>query len=122
MTAYCPTYQGNNGLAKLIVIMTLLAIATVALMMHANLTHPAGEAETVRQCISNHGVMQLWELGNKQFRVCELQPGTYGIQVILKDAQGAWREVTSFVRSTHGKPANLDKVMQYLERLGAIMK
>jgi len=42
--------------------------------------------------------------------------------VIIKDAQGAWREVTSFIRKIHSKPADLGSVMDYLTKLGAVMK
>jgi len=42
--------------------------------------------------------------------------------VIIKDAQGAWREVTSFIRKIHSKPADLGSVMDYLHNLGAVMK
>src|SRR3972149_2826986 len=117
--AYFPASSG--GIKFVLLMLLLAAAATVALMMHADITHP-GEAESVRQCISRNGVFQLWEMGDKQYRVCQITPGVFGIQVIIKDAQGAWREVTSFIRKIHSKPADLGSVMDYLTKLGAVMK
>lgn len=129
--------DGQAQAAALVPIMLLLLLAVLvvmALVPHAppaqinsiavDLSSSHGEAKhhdaavMVHTCILKKGVMQEWiNLGletDRRARICEIQPGKYGIQVI-ENKDGTWREVTAFIKD---KMTSIDQVMRYLSNAG----
>jgi len=84
--------------------------------VHATVKHGIW-ADRVRQCIDNGGTQQIWLRpdDNRWLRLCEVNPGYWGIQVLEK-VNEKWEEVTAYVRQ---RPTSLAKLSQILGNQGA---
>jgi hypothetical protein len=126
MCTYTGTYQGNSfNFGKFLFLggLVILGIITVQLNLHAFVAHTS-EAEAVHQCFSRNGELQRWQNpdNGKFFRVCD-NGNWFGIQVVVKNVDGTFREVTSFIRKTHNKfVTNLTDIERYLEIAGKAIK
>lgn len=97
----------------------LLAVALLAAIVfgaHAVAKH-GGDALAVRQACDNGGEVQRWQAAErpgKFYRVCQLSPTRFGLQVIECTARGP-RERTSFVPGASQLPAgSMARVIEYL--------
>jgi len=127
--------SGQAQAAALVPILLLLLLAVLVVMALVPHTPPVslsavavdlssshGEAKhhdaavMVHTCINQNGVMQEWVNPNsgRRARVCEIQPGKFGIQVIEQKG-GAWREVTAFLKD---KMTSATQVARYLRNAG----
>lgn len=122
MTTYVNTFRvirfgfGGFFLAGIIILLATV----IQLNLHSLATHTA-EAEGVHQCFNRNGEIQRWENPEtgKFFRICDNNGDWFGIQVFVKNADGTFREITSFIRKHHGKPVtNLSDVEKYIETAG----
>ncbi len=96
----------------LLLIALALAAAAVALNAHALERH-GSEAESVAQCVSGGGEIQRWmEPGGRIARVCQIDPGLFGVLIETADGQN----VTAFIKN---KMRTLGQVEQYLKNQGA---
>jgi hypothetical protein len=116
MTTLAIDYPQRQIPAKLIFALVLATIA-VALSAHAVEKH-GDEAERVRQCLNDKGEIQVWfRPGTDRYiRVCEVEPGMFGIQIVRKDGW-IWKEITSFIKN---KFHRLDLIERYLSNQGAV--
>ena len=121
MSAYAGTYPGGSfNVSKLFffAVIVFATIGAVQLCLHARLAH-GSEADAVDQCFNDNGTLQTWQLGDKYYQVCDMGIG-YGIRVVIRTVDNQFREMTSFIRKTHGKPVtNILDVEKYLTNLGA---
>lgn len=83
---------------------------------HGPAKHGISAAETIRKCLDRQGPTLEWlNIGNgRRARVCEFQPGKWGIQIVKQDG-GIWKEVTVFVKE---KLTSIEQVMRYLRNTG----
>lgn len=101
-------------------ILVTLAVVT-QLNFHALLRH-GSDAEQVRQnCNNGHEVTRGFAPDGKIFRVCLIEPEKYGIQVLIKNIDGTFREITSFIYRKE-KGATFQQVIDYLTRQGVTIK
>ena len=92
---------------------------------HSTIAHGL-EAVAIRACIAKSGVSQLWKTrsekpgkSNKFFRVCELDDGRVGMQIVQWSWRAmAYREVTAFVVKD-GRPAQL---REYLSGIAVMVR
>lgn len=102
----------------IIPILCILVFATaVQLTFHAILTHKS-ETEAVDQACGRHS-LGVWEnpTNGKQFQLCKLPDGSYGIRVMIRDANNNLRKITSFIRKVHSKPVlDIVKIMEYINK------
>ncbi len=87
---------------------------------HATAKHGT-EADAIRRCLENNGPVQQWQKlmpdgslsPDRFFLVCQLEEDRYGVQLVERTAEGAWKEITSYIPKGTGTGA---KVMAYLAR------
>lgn len=72
---------------------------------------------TIDNCFDTNGVWQEWTnpANGRHARVCKLDSGKYGIQILSQDENGIWHEITKFVKE---KMNTWDQVAQYLKNSG----
>lgn len=108
----CPYRRHSSPLLPLILACVVIATIYCA---HAVAQHSSA-AQAVRECMNNQGpVAHLVNPGvtpQRDYFVCEIEPGKYGVQILIKDSQGNWREVTSFVKN---KMTHLADVIRYIK-------
>lgn len=114
------TYSGGTGgLGKLLlgfIAMAVIFAMVVQLNMHSVIAH-GSDAEAVHNCFKQNGEMARWEdtLTGKIYRVCSNYGEWYGIQVVRKNVDSTYREITSFIRKRHGKlVTNFSDVEKYI--------
>ncbi len=116
VAAYHPQ-PGRSPLPLLLAALIAIALlAAIALGVHAVAKHGT-EAVAIRQACDEKGPHQIWQERshpNKFFRVCKLDDGRHGIQIVECTARGA-RERTAFVpRASHHPAGSLLRIIEYL--------
>jgi len=79
---------------------------------HATIKHP--EAKAIRRCLTNKAPLQVWRDKHRKdhfFRLCKLEDGRIGLQVILKRGR-RWFEKTAFVV----EDGSWEETIHYLSR------
>jgi len=98
----------------LVLLVVTAAVPAVALGEHAVARH-GDDALAIRQCLDRQGPYQLYrDKTGTYFQLCRLPDGRWGAQLIRK-ANGAWREVTAYVKGD----GSFDTVLKWLWRQGA---
>lgn len=90
---------------------------TVAPRMHAVAKHGM-EAVAVRRACDQYGPDQVWRSASwrdpdKYFRVCTLDDGRQGVQII-RCIKGVWHEVTAFIPAGSLGVGTPERVFEYL--------
>lgn len=119
MTTRTMTYSGGMRLPIFPILfligITILAAMVIQLNLHSVANH-ADESEAVKQACGNNP-LGMWKNTTKFYRICGLPDGSFGIQVLIKNVDNTYREVTSFIRKTHGKPVkSFSDVIKYVEK------
>lgn len=122
MATISVTYQERRTNPKPFLILFLLALvsATVVGLMfsHGTAKHGAS-AETVRQCLDDKGQIRTYDLDyDKKARICEIEPGMFGIQIIRK-YKGKWEEITAYVADQFN---TLEQIDAYLRDMGYVLR
>lgn len=97
MTSATVTYRPAPRFPWLLLAVAVVALAII-LSAHATVKH-GSDAEAVRQACSQNGHYQLWqamERPGKYYRVCKVDTGVFGLQIVECTARGL-RERTSFI-------------------------
>jgi hypothetical protein len=106
-----------NHIPVIGIMMCVLLFMVGTVYSHAVTKH-ADDALRVRECLNDKGHMQVWyNFENQHYlRLCEVQPGMFGIQVLARiDHQ--WQEISGFVKE---KFHRLEQVERYLTNSGAV--
>jgi len=119
--AYSGVYYGTNGggmkffvVPVIVICLFSFAFIVIQLNLHSVASH-ANESEAVKQACG-HNPLGTWKNETKFYRICGLPDGSFGIQVLIKNIDGTYREVTSYIRKTSGKPVlNFYDVVRYIE-------
>lgn len=97
--------------------LTATLFITVAPRLHAVIKHGM-EAVAIRQACEEHGPDEVWRSASwrdpdKYFRVCTLDDGRQGVQII-RCIKGVWHEVTAFVPAGALGVGTPERVYEYL--------
>lgn len=115
MTSATVTYRPAPRFPWLLLAVAVVALAII-LSAHATVKH-GSDAEAVRQACSQNGHYQLWqalERPGKYYRVCKVDTGVFGLQIVECTARGI-RERTSFIPGKSQLPAgSYGRVYEYL--------
>lgn len=115
MTTITATYTSYKppDIKKILFILVICAIA-VQLTFHALLKH--NEAELVDQrCGDRRNILDFRRLDDRFYQICDMGDGSFGIRVLIRETEGVYRRVTSFVRKVHGKPVmDLKAIIEYI--------
>lgn len=116
MTAITCNYKTSRPPSLLLPLILVLMVgaATIGLAYSHGTVKHGTEADQVRQCLNDHGHMQLWSHDDWEHkaRVCEVEPGVFGVQIV-KLIAGKWEEITAYIprQATGG-------IAKYLEEIG----
>jgi hypothetical protein len=102
-----------NRLFIILAIVIVFALA-VQLNLHSVLQR-ASDTEAIDQACSNHS-LGVWEhaTNGRFYQICQMPDGSFGIRVLIRELDGTFKKVTSFIRKTHGKPVmEFEKVLEY---------
>ncbi len=118
------TWEGGEGrggspigvlVGGLFAVLLLVLLATSVLVnSHAVIRH-GDDALAIRSCLDTKGEYQVWKSltdPNKFFRICELKPGLFGLQVV-QCVLGGNCEKTAFIKGDGSWSA----LMRYLGRM-----
>jgi len=72
---------------------------------------------SIRQRIDQDGALLVWAnpVNGRHARVCRMEAGIFGIQIIQLSVTGNWQEVTCFTKS---KMTRIEQIKQYLKNTG----
>lgn len=118
MTALTITGGHNSGAAGCVVVTALVVVmAVAAVSVGTSISHAfqhGADALMVQQCLDHKGHSSLWvnPYNDHYIRVCELDDGRVGLQVVKK-VKGKWEEVTAFI------PKRAGDIVKYLVDSGA---
>jgi len=117
MTAFAPAYPRRSFGGVLLGFLALIAVITVYLGRHAELSHP-GEAERARNCIQQNGVWKVYQEPNSETYhwLCQ-DPTTKSVydMIVEKTSEMVYREKTAFMP----KGGNWNAIQRWLmEGLG----
>ena len=120
MQATYDTRSPSSGFFKFLLILaaiSILLIVATQLNFHAILQH-GSDAETVRSCLGNGNPVYIGSSSDGRiFKVCQIAPFKYGIQVLAKESDSVFKEITSFIYRKE-KGATIERVLEYLVRSG----
>lgn len=123
MAAMTQTAQAQNRSPMLLIVLLLILLAaagaTVAVRTggHAVARHGA-DAIAIREACDSGNIVQIWRSASwrqkdKFFRVCQLDDGRLGVQII-RCVRAAWVEITAFVPSGQLGDGTMARVLEYL--------
>ena len=107
-----PVYPRRRPLPLLPLVLACVVVATIY-CAHAVASHPSA-AQAVRDCMENQGpVAHLHNPdNNRDYYICEIEPGKYGVQILIKDSDGNYHEISSFIKN---KMRLLEDVIRYVK-------
>lgn len=114
MSVNCENYTGNEGgFGKFLLLVVLILLATLGfLISHAKEKHPY-DAESVRNCFSRNGTLQIWSGENKKWgRICQMDDGLFGIQILADKGGGHFEEITTFLKEKFKSIGQVEKYMK----------
>ena len=98
------------------IVLAAALLASILCGVHAIRKH-GQEARAIRQACDSGGQVQLWqalERPNKFYRVCQIAPGVFGLQIIECTKRGI-RERSAFVLKATQHPAgSMARATEYL--------
>lgn len=110
---------GGRVLVVLVVLMVVyavaagLAFAPVKPGQHAVLKHNS-DALAVRDCLQQNGALGVWQKADGRIiRLCEVEDGVFGLQVLEPDERGTLHEITAYIKN---KMTRIEQVIRYLEQ------
>ena len=114
--------EGKSPIGALLIglfILILLAFLFVGVQTksHAVIRH-GDDAIAIRKCLNDNGEYMIWQSltqDNKFFRVCELGPGRFGLQIV-QCIVGGTCEKTAFIK---GNGTWLE-LLKYLENIAEV--
>lgn len=115
MTAIaCTPNKFPTKMCLILMAITIAFAIAVQLNLHSVAQRPT-DTEAIDQACSNNS-MGVWEhtTNGRFYEICRLPDGSFGIRVLIKNLDGTFKKVTSFIRKTHGKPVmDFEKVLEY---------
>ncbi len=114
------TWERNGNLIDVIVVGFCLVLLLIGLAVsvlvnsHAVIKH-GDNAIAIRSCLDTKGEYQIWKSitdPNKFFRICELEPGNFGFQIVQCLATGVC-EKTAFIKGN----GTWGELMKYLGKI-----
>ncbi|KKK73628.1 hypothetical protein LCGC14_2891940 [marine sediment metagenome] len=115
------TWGGEGGspvavlLGGILIIFLMMVLAVSVLVSDHAVKKHGDDALAIRSCLDTKGEYQIWKSKtdlNKFFRICELEPGMFGLQVVQCLLSGAC-EKTAFIKGDGSWGA----LMKYLGRI-----
>ena len=119
MTAATVRHSSPSRAPLMLLLLALAAVLliTVAPRAHAVIKHGV-EAAAIRRACDQYGPDEVWRSASwrdpdKYFRVCTLDDGRQGVQII-RCVRGVWHEVTAFVPAGALGVGTPERVYEYL--------
>ena len=95
-------------------LLLLIGLAVVQVKSHAVIRH-GEDAISIRACLDKNGEYQVWKSisdPNKFFRICEIEPGKFGFQIV-QCVRGGVCEKTAFTKGEGKWP----ELVKYLKKI-----
>ena len=96
-----------------------LAVASakpVQVYTHAEAKH-GQDAVAVRDCLYDKGAFAVYQKSDGRIiRLCEVEEGKFGLQVLEPDENGTLHEITAYIKN---KMTHIEQVLNYLKNCGA---
>ena len=121
MVTYSTEYKKPNLTIPTLLLLFIVAIVAFAILQTQNshaVTKHGTEGALVRQCMEDTGPLGVYSHKTDKSRelwLCQIDDGTFGIQIRKNLADGTQDEITAFIKN---KMRRLEQVLQYIQNSG----